>query len=39
MMNEVSQNNSAQAVKMAFDSQNLVNQVHGLKNDIEQYGK
>jgi hypothetical protein len=24
---------------MAFDSQNLVNQVFGLKKDIEQYGK
>jgi methyl-accepting chemotaxis protein len=38
-MNEASQDNSAQAVKMAFDSQNLVNQVFGLKKDIEQYGK
>jgi methyl-accepting chemotaxis protein len=38
-MNEASQDNSAQAVKMAFDSQNLVNQVFGLKKDIELYGK
>jgi methyl-accepting chemotaxis protein len=37
-MNEVSQNNSVHAVKMAYDSQNLVDLVLTLKQDIERYG-
>jgi methyl-accepting chemotaxis protein len=38
VMNDVSQNNSAHAVKMAYDSQSLVDLVLGLNKDIEQYG-
>jgi methyl-accepting chemotaxis protein len=38
VINDVSQNNSAHAVKMADESQGLVDLVLGLKKDIEQYG-
>ncbi|MBN2160315.1 MAG: hypothetical protein JW807_13045 [Spirochaetes bacterium] len=38
-MNEVSQNNSAHAVKMAYDAQSLVDLVLELKKEIEQYGR
>ncbi len=37
-MNDVSQSNSAHAVKMAYDSQSLVDLVLGLNKDIERYG-
>ncbi len=37
VMNESSQNNSAHAVKMAYDSQNLVDLVNELKKQIEEY--
>jgi hypothetical protein len=37
-MNDVSQNNSAHAVKMAYDSQSMVDLVLGLNKDIEEYG-
>ncbi len=37
-MNDVSQNNSANAVKISYDAQNLVDLVFGLKKEIEDYG-
>jgi hypothetical protein len=36
-MSEQSQNNTAHAVKMAYDSQNLVDLVMELKKKIEEY--
>jgi methyl-accepting chemotaxis protein len=38
-MNDLSQNNSAHAVKMAYDSQALVDLVLDLKKEIEQYSE
>jgi len=36
-MNDVSQDNSANAVKISYDAQNLVELVFGLKKEIEEY--
>lgn len=38
-MSESSQNSTAYAVKMAYDSSRLVDMVNGLKKTIEEYGK